>query len=92
MGDGQKCSLGCKEKELCIESPEPREAPVPRRLGRLFGGEAIIVNRHPSARVHCAAGPKANDLWCLSHRVLINKIRVIISSVSTSQNCSESQN
>ena len=90
MGDGQKCSLGCKEKVLCIESPEPREAPVPRRLGRLFGGEAIVVN--PSARVHCAVGPKANDLWCLSHRVLVNKIRVIISSVSTSQNCSESQN
>lgn len=84
MGEEQKCSLGCKEKELCIESPEPREAPVPRRLGRLFGGDAIVVSRHPSARVHRAAGPEASDLWCLSHRVLVNIIGVVISSVSAS--------
>lgn len=32
MGEGEKCSLRCKERELCIESPEPRDGPVPRRL------------------------------------------------------------
>ena len=84
MGEGEKCSLRCKKRELCIESPEPRDAPVPRRLGTLFGGEGIVVSRHPRARVHHAAGPRANDLWCLSHRVLVNKTGVIISSVSTS--------
>lgn len=66
-------------------SSEPREAPVlPRTVGRLFGGEAITVNRHPSASVYCPTGPKANDLQSLSLRALVDKIGVIISSVSIS--------
>ena len=43
-------------------SPEPRGDPVSKRLGKLFGGDAIIVNRHPSVYVYHVAGPKANDL------------------------------
>jgi len=29
MGEGEKCSLRCKERELCIESPEPRRPLCP---------------------------------------------------------------
>lgn len=47
MGEGEKCSLRCKERELCIESPEPRDTPVPRRLeGFLEENQSLSADTH----------------------------------------------
>lgn len=71
MGERKRCSLRSKKKEAVHGGLEPRETPVPWRLGKLFG-EAIIV--HPQWSVHCVATPIASDLKCLSSRVLTDRM------------------
>lgn len=47
MQGREKCSMRCEEKELYTKV-QSREAPIPRRLGRPFEGEAVITSKHPS--------------------------------------------